>query len=103
MNENIKTIIENLGTEPLQYGWEKGDVLLDVLYNSYCEGQGCDSDLISKRFQQLNNVLSVLKLRQQDQVINITCDLCSAHQKEAYKAGLLAGFHLFHELFLDIN
>lgn len=50
MNENIKTIIENLGTEPLQYGWEKGDVLLDALYQSYCEGQGCDSDLIRRQF-----------------------------------------------------
>lgn len=103
MNKSIKTIMENLENEPLQYGWEKGDVLLDALYQSYCEGQGCDSDLIRRKFQQLNDVLSELKLRKQDQVINITCDLCSAHHKQAYKAGLLAGFHLFHELSLDIN
>lgn len=103
MKKYVETLEHFLADTPLQYGWEKGDVLLDALYQSYCEGQGCDSDLIGRQFQQLNNVLSALKLRQQDQVIDITCSLCSAHQKEAYKAGLLAGFHLFRELSLDTN
>lgn len=101
MNREINIAIKDLETAKQYVGRHDADLLLDVLYQSYCEGRGRDSAMVRDQFRQLDDVLCALSIRQQDQVVDITCRLCGAYQKEAYKDGLLAGFQLHRELSRD--
>ena len=99
MNENREDLIHALETTEVKHGRDRSDGMLDALYQSYCEGQRCDSAPVSELFQQLNDLLSVLPLKQQDSVVDVACKLCSAYQEEAYKDGLRSGIRLSQELF----
>lgn len=101
MKNYLKRLDSILDKSMVQYGLGKADTLLEALYQSYCEGRGCDNAIIRNQFQQLDDVLRALSIRQQDQVVDITCRLCGAYQKEAYQDGLLAGFQLYRELSHD--
>ena len=98
MNENREDLIHALETTEVKHGRDRSEGMLDALYRSYCEGQGRDPDLIQDLFQQLNDLLSALPLKQQDPVVDVVCKLCSAHHEEAYKDGIRAGVRLSQEL-----
>ena len=72
--------------------------LLDILFCCYRQHNGPDTAAVRQCFRDLDTVLEVLPLEQQDQVIDITCELCTQYQKEAFREGLCVGFRLYKEL-----
>ena len=98
MNENREELIQALEKTEVKHGRDRSEGMLDALYQSYCEGQSGDSAPVSELFQQLNDLLSALSLKQQDPVVDVVCKLCSLHHEEAYKDGIRAGVRLSQEL-----
>ena len=98
MKEHIKRAIAALEKTPAKYGVNGAGDILDALYQHYADNLKGDSASIKQQFRQLNDLMSELSLLQQDPVVDIVCGLCAAYQKEAYKDGLVAGFHLYREL-----
>ena len=72
--------------------------LLDMLFCCYSQRNCLNTVTIRENFQQLDDILDILPLRQQDQVIDLTCDLCVEYQREAFREGVSVGFRLYKEL-----
>ena len=78
---------------------EQADIpVMEVLYCCYRELHPTDSETITKNFTHLNDVLGKLTLRECDRVWNLTCALCSEHERE----GFLEGVHVGAELALEL-
>ena len=72
--------------------------LLDMLFCCYNQRNCLNTATVRQHFQQLDDILDVLPLQQQDQVVDLTCDLCVEYQKDAFREGILVGFRLYQEL-----
>lgn len=87
-----------LATHSAGLGEGEMEELLDVLFRCYQESRNVDSTEIQAGFKNLDNVLSNLSLEDNNRVFMITCELCDRHSHEAFRSGILTGFHLFREL-----
>ena len=74
------------------------DSLLDMLFCCYSQRSCVNSATVRQSFRQLDEILDTLPLPQQDQVVDLTCDLCVEYQKNAFREGVLVGFRLYQEL-----
>lgn len=72
--------------------------LLDMLFCCYNQRNCLNTDTIRQCFRQLDAILDKLPLQQQDQVVDLTCDLCSEYQKDAFREGISVGFRLYQDL-----
>ena len=91
-------VIAALEKPPATYKVNGAEHILDALYQHYADNLKGDSASIMQQFQQLNDLLDAFSIREQDQVVDLVCNPCATYQKEAYKDGLVAGFHLYREL-----
>lgn len=57
-----------------------------------------DSAQIAANFDERNDVLAKLTLRECDQVWNLTCALCCEHEETAFLEGVRVGARLREEL-----
>lgn len=75
--------------------------LLEMLYYCYRERNPILTQEIRKDFAGLNDILSKLSLRENDQVADITCKLCSEHEQAAFfdgfRVAVLLGAMLWKE------
>ena len=69
-----------------------------MLFCCYNQRNRLNTDIIRQSFSQLDTILGVLALQKQDQVIDLTCDLCGEYQKDAFREGMSIGFRLYKEL-----
>lgn len=80
---------------------EEAKSLLDMLYYCYRERNPILTQEIRKDFAGLNDILSKLPLRENDQVGNLTCKLCSEHEQAAFfdgfRVAVLLGAQLWKE------
>ena len=72
--------------------------LISMLYCCYHQQVTTETAVIRDHFEQLDDILSGLSLRQADQVLDVTCKLCCEFQKDAFCNGLLVGIKLYSEL-----
>lgn len=70
----------------------------EVLYGCYRELHPTDSEVINRSFSQLNDVLSKLTLQECDRVWDLTCALCSEHEREGFLEGIRVGAGVVMEL-----
>ena len=56
--------------------------VLDTLYWSYFDRHPMDSVEISRQFSSLADILGKLTLKEHDQVGDLTCALCTEHEKK---------------------
>lgn len=69
-----------------------GDIsVLEVLYDCYRELHPADTEQITSHFENLNDVLSKLTLRECDMVWDLVCSLCSAHEQQGFLEGIRVG------------
>ena len=101
MKEDIKIVIGFLEKMPTKYQQGGAEDILDALYQCYADNLKGDSAFIKGQFQQLNNLLCDLSICEQDLVVDNVCRLCGAYQKDAYKDGMVTGFHLCRELEIE--
>lgn len=71
---------------------------MDVLYCCFAQQLVPDTAAITAHFAALDDILDCLPIKDKDRVTDLTCQLCGEHQKDAFRQGLLTGFHLSQEL-----
>ena len=72
--------------------------LLDMLFCCYNQRKCLNTDTVRRNFRELDDILNILPLHQQDRVIDLACELCVEHQREAFQEGIFVGFRLHDEL-----
>ena len=96
----LKTYTQNLPFDP---GNGNEETVLDQLYQAYAESHESDPPEISEGFEELEHFLEPLPLTDNNAVFTLCCHLCIAHEKKAFRHGLLYGAHLMNELFKEDN
>ena len=98
MKRYIDAFSNYLSENPMEPVGCQMNKLLDRLYCCYTQQKGMNKGHIQQSFCQLDSILSQLPIQQQDAVVDTTCNLCTAYQKEGFQDGILVGFRLFTEL-----
>ncbi len=98
----MKTIPEAmkayLETHPFDSGSDDCTTVLDQLYLAYANSHESDPPEIRKGFEELEELLHTLPLRDNNTVCNLCCRLCVAYERKAFVDGLLYGAHLMKEI-----
>lgn len=74
------------------------ETVLDQLYEAYFQSHESDPQEIRDGFQQLDQYLESLPLKNNNDVFTLVCHLCSAYEKKAFIDGLKYGAHLMKEI-----
>ena len=93
-----------LTPQEFQQLYESKDKTADVcyqLYQAYAESHESDPAEINNGFQELEDFLAGLPLKDNNAVFNLCCRLCSAYERKAFLDGLQYGAHLISELLGD--
>ena len=93
--ENLKSFLTE---QPVNFKFDDGNSILEVLCYYYCTSSSADNALIRCQFKELNDILSKLTLAENDAVFALTSDLCTSHVRQAFIDGIRTGFHLLNEL-----
>ena len=93
--ERLKRYVMNL---PENYGYDDASSLLDMLCYFYMENNPVESAVIRCKFVDLDEILSKLTLRENDEMFRIVCDLCTEHERRAFQDGIRLGIRLISEL-----
>ena len=72
--------------------------VLDTLYQCYLDQHPTDTEEISSRFSSLADILEKLPLKEHDQVWDLTCTLCTEHEKAGFLEGVRTGAAMVWEL-----
>ena len=83
---------------PFDAGNGDAETVLDQLYQAYAESHESDPQEISEGFKELECFLESLPLSDNNAVFNLSCRLCTAYEKKAFRHGLIYGAHLMQEL-----
>lgn len=98
MNPYIKKLNAYLCEHPPKYGYPDVESLLEMLYRYYAECNPLDNAAIKQGFVKLDHLLSRFTIRENDEVIDTVCGLCSQHERLAFIAGVHVGTRLVSEL-----
>ena len=88
---------------PFDPGKSDCDSVLEQLYQAYAESHESDPAEIDNGFQELEELLAGLPLKDNNAVFNLCCRLCSAYERKAFLDGLQYGSHLISELYVKIK
>ena len=103
----MKTIPEvmkaYLETHPFDPGDDDCVTVLDQLYLAYANAHESDPPEIRKGFEELEELLHTLPLRDNNAVCDLCCRLCGAYERKAFLDGLLYGAHLILELRVEAS
>ena len=83
---------------PFDPGKSDCKTVLEQLYQAYAESHESDPAEIDNGFQELEDFLAGLPLKDNNAVFNLCCRLCSAYERKAFLDGLQYGAHLMSEL-----
>lgn len=103
MKQYMEALQKYVEEQKLHTGEADGESLLELLYYCFCIHNDLDTEEIRKNFQQMEEILKKLCLDDNNTLFNMTCDLCEKYQHEAFRTGLLVGFHLHKELIYKSN
>ena len=103
----MKTIPEAmkayLETHPFDPGDDDCVTVLDQLYLAYANAHESDPPEIRKGFEELEELLHTLPLRDNNAVYDLCCRLCGAYERKAFLDGLQYGAHLILELRVEAS
>lgn len=71
--------------------------LQDIVFECYRELHPLDGGEVRSAFDQLDQILDKLPLREYEQMWSLTCRLCSAHEEPAFLEGIRVGIQLATE------
>lgn len=98
MKQYIKAFNKYMQEQWVDAGVPEGQNILDLLYYCFCIQNDLDTQEIRQSIQQMDDILKNLSLEDNDTLFDVVCDLCEKYQHEAFRTGLLVGFHLCKEL-----
>lgn len=92
----ISILNKYIQAHPLKLG-DKESVLA-LLYESYIDLQGYDSEQIKTDFNELYLDMNGMPLREMDKIIYSVCTLCRDHERSGFIHGIQVGIKLNQEL-----
>lgn len=95
MKHNTKEIVQMLLQQDTL---ADGASAMEMLYHYYRTANVVDTKEIRENFFQLDEVLGKLTLKECDKVWDLTCALCSEHEKHGFMEGVRVGASLAVEL-----
>ena len=98
MHDFVEVFNQFLAENQTAYQCPNVDSLLDMLYCCYQNHRGIDPEEIQAHFDTLYDLLGETVPGKGDDIIHTACQLCGAHQKQAFQEGIVLGFRLYTEL-----
>lgn len=98
----MKQYIEALNKYAAEKGVDAGalpaETVIDVLFACFCLENEVRIPAVSAAFEKMDAVLKKLSLEDNDKLFLLACQISEEYRREAFHAGLLAGFRLREEL-----
>ncbi len=98
MNRYIKKLKSFLAEQTPSFEFDDANSILEMLYYYYASANPIDNAAIRCQYKELNDILCRLSLAENDAVFSLTCDLCIAHERQAFLDGICVGIRLIEEL-----
>jgi len=98
MNNCIEKLKAFLAEQSPCFGYDDANSILEMLYYYYTTANPVDNAVIRCQFRDLDNTLSHLTLAENDAIFSLTCNLCTAYERQAFSDGVQVGLRLFTEL-----
>ncbi len=98
MNPYVEKLKTHLMEQTQNYGYSNASSLLEMLYCFYTSENPIDSESIRARFESMDDILSALSLKENNEIFGLTCDLCMEYERRAFLEGLHVGVRLITEL-----
>ena len=96
----MKTFIETLKSyveaHPPNFG--DGESVLTMLYECHNENNPYDNEQIRADFNELDQQMNGMPLREMDQIVYPVCKLCRDHEKAGFIEGIRIGVLLAQEV-----
>ena len=98
MNPYTEKLQAYLANRPVNRHWEDAQSILELLCYIYVEQNPIENSTILYQYQKLDQLLEDLSLRENDQLSDLICDICTEYARQAFLSGVHVGFSLFTEL-----
>lgn len=98
MNKYLEALNKYIQEHPVDAGAIPAETVIDTLFVCFCLENEVRIPAVSAAFEKLDTILDKLSLEDNDKLFLLTCDISEQYRREAFRTGLLAGFHLYKEL-----
>ncbi|MBQ8796761.1 MAG: hypothetical protein IJZ56_01025 [Oscillospiraceae bacterium] len=98
MKQYIETLNKYAEEQGVNAGTLPAETVIDVLFACFCLENEVRIPAVSAAFEKMESVLEKLSLEDNDKLFLLTCQISETYRREAFRTGLLAGFHLCKEL-----
>lgn len=99
LQEYISHLTSFIASHPPDLGGSDCETVPDQLYLAYAESHESDPPEIRDGFKELDDLLGSLALNDNNAVLNLCCQLCTAYERKAFLDGLQYGANLILELY----
>ena len=98
MKKYLAALQAKEATQQANFG-NDADTVLGMLCSTYYElNCNADTDAVKQVFDELYQAMTGKTLKEKDEVIYVTCRLCSLHQQTGFIDGIKIGIQLMKEL-----
>lgn len=98
MNRYIENLKSFLAEQTPNYIYDDANSILELLCYCYMDSNPVDSAVIRYQFMEMDSILNRLSLAENDAIFSLVCNLCIAHERQAFRDGIQVGMQLFSEL-----
>jgi len=96
----MKSLAEKLLTHYAQHPptLDNADSILDMIFWIYTESNPIEDEQSKRKYKAIRERIVSLSLTDCDEVFNLICDLCTDHERLAFREGIRFGMLLMREL-----
>ena len=98
MNPCIEKLKTYLDEQPINAVYNDAESLLELLCYIYITESPIDNATIHYQYQQINSIMERFTLEENNQIFNLTVDMCDTYIRQAFMDGIRVGYHLLTEL-----
>lgn len=77
---------------------DNADSILDMIFWNYTESNPIEDDQSKRKYKAIRERISSLSPTDYDAAFNLICDLCTDHERLAFREGIRFGMLLMREL-----
>ncbi len=77
---------------------DNADSILDMIFWIYSESNPIEDDASKRKYKAIRERISSLSATDYEEVFNLVCDLCTDHERLAFREGIRFGMLLMREL-----
>ena len=77
---------------------DTADSILDMIFWNYTESNLIEDEQSKRKYKAIRERIASLSLTDCDAIFNLICDLCTDHERLAFREGIRFGMLLMREL-----